>query len=173
MIRKDPALDSERAHYYSEFWIEVAAGRPIGQSAQAPVEEDEEIEPTDFEDLLSAPPMPAPRIEPRPKPRPAEKKDAGRSLSSLADLANIADLMSRSEQMEDDAVPDIAASPAGQATPEVVTNFDIDELPEEEEPEVVAEEDEEPFEEEEEDDEWGGSRRPKPSKPPRRDRRGF
>jgi hypothetical protein len=182
MIRKDPAQDTDRAHYYSTFWIEVAAGKPIGQGTQATAE-DVEPEETDFEALLSAPPMatPAARPEPKAKPKPVEKKEPARSLSSLADLANIADLMSQSAQMEDDAVPDIAAG-VGEGLPaEAISDFELDELPaEEEEPGVFAdtsEENDEEFEdfedEEEEEEDWGGSRRPKPKKPPRREKRPF
>jgi hypothetical protein len=181
MIRKDPAQDTDRAHYYSQFWIEVAAGRPIGQGSTA-TDEAEEAEDTDFEALLSAPPMATPdeappRAEVKPKPRLVDKKEPARSLSSLADLANIADLMNQSAQMEDDTVPDIEAGVADELEPGIVTDFDFGGLPEEEEePEALAQEEEDlgDFEEEEEEDEWGNTRRPKkPQKPPRRDRRGF
>jgi hypothetical protein len=210
MIRKDSAPDADRAHNYSQFWIEVAAGRPISHGAQAV--EEAEPEEDDLEALLSAPPMApfapvtvpradvpradvpradvpradvpradVPRAEPKPKPRAADKKDSGRSLSSLADLANIADLMSQSAQMEDDTVPDIEAGVASSRRPEAQPDFDFGDLTaedEEEESESLADEAEdfgdfEDEEEEEEEDEWGGSRRPKPKKPPRRDRRGF
>jgi hypothetical protein len=175
MIRKDPAQDTDRAHYYSTFWIEVAAGRPIGQSTQA-TDEDLEPEETDFEALLSAPPMATPAA-PKPKPKPVEKKEPARSLSSLADLANIADLMSQSAQMEDDTVPDIAAGAGEELPSEVITDFDFGETPaeEEEEPEVLAEAEDfgEDFEEDEEEEDWGGGRRTKPKKPPRREKPRF
>jgi hypothetical protein len=178
MVRKDPALDTDRAHYYSQFWIEVAAGRPIGHGSPATDEEDIEPEETDFASLLSAPPMAVPRVEPKPKPRAAERKETGRSLSSLADLANIADLMSQSAQMEDESGPDIEAGVGEGAESGMTTNFDLDELPVRAHADALddeVEEDLDDFEEEdeEEDDDWGGSRRSKPKKPPRRDRRSF
>ncbi len=175
MIRKDPAQDTDRAHYYSQFWIEVAAGRPIGQGNQE-TSDDEELEETDFDVLMGATPVSAPPVETKPKPKAVEKKDTARSLSSLADLASIADLMSQSAQMEDEAVPEIEAGATEE--PEDVTDFGYNEVPETEVPGMLASEEEEPLdefeeEEEEEDDEWSGTRRPKPKKPPRRDRRGF
>ncbi|MBF6590082.1 MAG: hypothetical protein IVW57_06050 [Ktedonobacterales bacterium] len=178
MIRKDPAQDTNQAHYYSQFWIEVAAGRPIGQSAQATTEFDEGEE-TDFEALLSEPPMPAAvvKAEPKPKAKAPEKKEAARSLSSLADLANIDLLMRNSAEMADDAVPDIEAGASKQTDSEIITNFDPNAIPvEEEEPPLLAEEGteiEDFDEEEEEEDEWAGGRRPKPKKPPRREKRSF
>lgn len=182
-MRKDPVQDADRTHYYSQFWVDVVAGKPIGQGASAPAAAEEaDIGDTDFEALLAEPPlppMPAPpkveKVEKVEKPKKsAEKKEPARSLSSLADLANIDLLMKNSAEMGDEAVPDIEAGAASpEPAPGVVTDFDVAQAGTEEPAMLV--EDEDVFDEDEDADadDWGGGRKPKPKKAPRREKPRF
>jgi hypothetical protein len=176
MIRQNPAADGDRPHFYSEYWINVALGKPSSVEAAAPAALaafEPEI------DLDLEPPLPAPvRPEPvRPVKKAPEKKPEPTRLSTLADLANIEELMKSSAAMTDDVVPDFTAETALAAEPPISADFNLAEAA----AEPVAEEGAEPFEEyefeeEEEEDEWGGrrpgkggSKKPtKPQKPPRR-----
>src|SRR3954454_15916156 len=111
MIKRDAAQDGDRAHFYSQYWIDVALGKPIDAPAAAaePAEADDEL---DLEDEVLAP-RAAARPEPAPKPaKPAkapEKKPEPAKLSSLADLANIDLLMKNSAELDDDVAPDLAS----------------------------------------------------------------
>lgn len=185
MTRKDPAQDTERPHFYSQFWIDVAMGKRDVTSNHADSEAD--IEDFGDEDLGVAPVEVAPRPATKPKvARPERKPEPTRpTFNSLADLANIDLLMKNSEQMEGDEGPDLETSAIDDLAPfqqapaneePIVTNFDIAEA----EPELAAtdEEDEnlEDFDfEDEDEDEWGGGRKPgKGGKlPPRKRRTGF
>lgn len=166
-IRTDSRQDSDRPHFYSQFWIDVAMGKQGLSLPEAPAiaEEDEE----DLEaDILAL----APKPEPKPKaPKPAEKKPEVRpTITSFADLANIDMLMKSSAAMDDDEAPDIAAGLGKTAGPDITLDVVSS-------PDVALSETEaipEGFEEEEEDDEWGGGRRkPKPGKAKRHERREF
>jgi len=182
MVRQNPAADGDRPHFYSQYWINVALGKPTDVEEAAPaatatLEPEPELE-------IELPPTPI-RPEPvRPAKRPPEKKPEPARLSSLADLANIEELMKSSAAMTDDVVPDFEADTALAAEPPVTTGFDV--TAQAAQPAAEAEEVIEPLEdldeyefdeEDEEEDEWGG-RRPgkggggkkpsKPQKPPRR-----
>src|SRR5215469_8581431 len=98
-IRSDGRQDSDRPHFYSQYWIDVATGKQSSvPTPETPaVEEDED----DLEaEILAL----APKPEPKPKaPKPAEKKPEARpTITSLADLANIDMLMKSSAAMDDD-----------------------------------------------------------------------
>ncbi len=169
-IRTDSRQDSDRPHYYSQFWIDVAMGKqsPALPEAQAVAEEEEE---EDLEaDLLAVAPKPEPKAK---APKPAEKKPETRpTITSLADLANIDMLMRSSAAMDDTEAPDITAGLGAAAGPDITLVV----AGEEEEAEASESEEvfEEGFDEEEEEDEWGGSRRkPKPGKAKRHERREF
>lgn len=188
MIRKDTALDADRPHYYSQFWIDVSAGkREIGAPHSAVAEHED-----DFVDLAE----PAPAVEaeldgaeaelapepelPAAKPaRPAKTKAEPKrpepvrpALTSLADLAKIDLMMKNSAEMGDDTVPDIENAAAAPIDEEpIVTDFDPTAVPVEaaEEPEVEDELAEENFDE---DDDWGEEEGPRRgSKPIKRQRR--
>jgi len=167
-IRTDSRQDSDRPHYYSQFWIDVAMGKQSPSLPEAPSVAEEEEE--DLEaDILAM----APKPEPKPKaPKPAEKKPEARpTITSLADLANIDMLMRSSAAMDEDQAPDISAGLGAAAGPDitldVVSGADVTASESEEALE-------EGFEEEEEEDEWGGGRRkPKPGKAKRHERREF
>ena len=164
-IRTDSRQDSDRPHYYSQFWIDVAMGKqsPALPESPAIVEEDEEdLEP----DILAIAPKPEPKAK---APKPAEKKPEARpTITSLADLANIDMLMRSSAAMDEDEAPDISAGLGATAGPDITLDVTGEAASENEEPL------EEGFEEEEEEDEWGGGRRkPKPGKAKRHERREF
>jgi hypothetical protein len=180
MIKRDAGQDGDRAHFYSQYWIDVAQGKPTGPAAVAtetPVADDE----LDLDDEILAPR--AARPEPAPKPaKPAktpEKKPEPAKLSSLADLANIDLLMKNSAELDDDVAPDLAS---GYEAPDTGVTFPVD-APlagvEETEPEIESleeyEADELNYDEDEEDDEWGGGQRgkKKPSQQRRERRRDF
>jgi hypothetical protein len=179
MNRRDIAQDADRPHFYSQFWVDIAAGRrEIGGAQTATAEPDEaEIE-DETPDYLIAPVAEAPEVEeiapaakaPRaakPKAEPKKQEAARPALTSLADLANIDMLMKDSAAMDDDAVPDIEAAGSGSA---IVTDFD---------PNAVATEEEAPAdaglefppEEFDEEDEWGESDGPRRGSKPTKRRR--
>lgn len=181
MVRQNPAADGDRPHFFSQYWINVALGKPTDAEEAAPAAT-ATIEP---ELEIELPPTPI-RPEPvKPAKKAPEKKQEPARITTLADLANIEELMKSSAAMTDDVVPDFEADTALTAEPPITANFDLNAeaaQPEAEEEEVIepAEDfDEYEFDEEdEEDDEWGG-RRPgkgggggkkpsKPQKPPRR-----
>jgi len=178
MARKDSEKDSERPHYYSQFWLDVAAGRRV-IGAPRPGEEAEQAE--------------------AEAPEPISSRRTGRSGTSDHEFAEVTPASSNG-QAENIQHP--VAEPIEE--PEAYTDVEPEEeLPEEEQdygeteevedediPDMdldVAEEDqdEELYEDEEEDDDlgWGGRGRKKPkpgrtakpqrTKPPRRDRRSF
>jgi hypothetical protein len=177
MIKRDAGQDGDRAHFYSQYWIDVAQGKPTGPEAVAtetPAADDE----LDFDDEILAPRAAKP--EPAPKPaKPAktpEKKPEPAKLSSLADLANIDLLMKNSAELDDDVAPDLAS---GYEAPNASIGFPMDaplEGAEETEPEMESLEEYEADEleydedEDEEDNDWGNQRgKKKPAQ--RRERR--
>src|SRR5205823_1172392 len=107
---------------------------------------------------------------PKPAKAPEKKPEPARSLSSLADLANIDMLMKNSAEMgESDALADSDASGGAVIdAPAIVTDFDVDEIEAEPETEPASLEGLQEFgydEDEEEDDEWGGRKPGKPARP--------
>ncbi len=177
MVRADSKPDSDRPHFYSQYWIDVAMGKPAASAVVAPAGADLEEEEDD--DMAFA----APKVEPQPKAsKPAEKKpDTGRQpLTSFADLANIEELMRSSAAMDDTVTPDITAGIGEHLPPSVPgLDYDVETDSAADEPETATASQDEDFydydeEEDEEDDDWGASRRnKKPGKnkrhEPRRD----
>jgi hypothetical protein len=184
MARKDSEKDSERPHYYSQFWLDVAAGRRI-IGAPKPGDEAEQGE-------IDIPEPPAPRRVGRmgggheePFMSPAPSNGYSEAIEHpiaepIVDEEEIVepeteDLLQNEEQgyqdedLEDTEIPDMDLTPI------------------EEEDEDLYDEDAEEEEEEEEDEDdlgWSGrgrkrnkpTRTPKqpPRKPPKREpRRGF
>ncbi len=180
MMRKDTLGTDERPHYYSKFWIEVAAGQAgvVPQHAAAvAVQPDEEYD--EFEEPEPELELPKPAPKPAAKPKAEKKPEAARPvLTSLADLANIDKLMQDSAAMDAEEVPDIEGgaiedfAPFTTAEPEEEYAAEAEEAPAEGEDEFG-----DFFDEEEEEDEWGGGgggRRPrKPQRPPKRERRPY
>lgn len=175
MVRADSKQDSDRPHFYSQFWIDVAQGKQSVPAVGAPSEAEEE----DVDDMAFAAPLP--EISKPKASKPVEKKpEPGRStLTSFADLANIDMLMKNSAAMDDTMMPDITANISEEEAPSVAAlDYDIETDAAAETPETALSSQDEDFldfeeEEEEEDDDWGGSRRKKPGKPKRREHREF
>jgi hypothetical protein len=176
MVRADSKQDSDRPHFYSQYWIDVALGKPSVAAVAAPAET--EIEDEDDDEMAFA----APKPEARPKPsKLVEKKpDTSRStLTSLADLANIDMLMKNSAAMDDTEMPDITASISDVEAPSVAgLDYDVETDAAANTPETATASQDEDFydfdeEEDEEGDDWGGSRRKKPGKQKRREHRDF
>lgn len=175
MSRRDPiSAETERPHYYSQFWIDVAGGkRDLTAGGIGELEAEAEAEPELDEDGFTAV---APEVLPaRPvakKPTKEKKPEPVRpTITSLADLANIDLLMKNSAAMEGEEVPDLETGAIGDlepfdaGEPAIVTDFDVEnaEEPEAELAENIEDEDEAfgdlDFEEDEEEDEWGGPRK--------------
>jgi hypothetical protein len=172
MVRADSKQDSDRPHFYSQYWIDVASGKPSSVAAELTADEAEFTD-EDEDELAFA----APKPEARPKPsKPVEKKpDTSRStLTSLADLANIDMLMKNSAAMDDTVTPDITASISEEEAPSVAAlDYDVETDAAADTPETATASQDEDFydfdeEEDEESDDWGGSRRKKPGKPNKR-----
>lgn len=170
MIRRDTTQDADKVHYYSSYWIEVALGRE--GAAGTTTTTGEAVEEAEFAGTAPAPVAAAP--EPKPAKKATEKKqEQPRSLSSLADLANIDLLMRNSAEMDDETPVDLATGVAEDIEPAIDANFEVAEAAED-----AADAEEDFFDEfeDEEEDEWGNTRRGKPGKQqpkPRRERRGF
>ncbi len=183
MTRKDSEKDAERPHYYSQFWLDVAAGRRVIGTPKT----EEGADQAEAETSV-------------PEPTPLRK--AGRnSTATVADGYKETRLQSVAEPAfepeEDYAEPeqeeveladtvDDLELPTLDAdeTFEDAEISDLDLSPEEEESEDEDYfDDEEEEEEEEDEDEWAarGRKKPKPGRPvkqpkvkkPKRDRRGF
>jgi len=183
MTRKDSEKDPERPHYYSQFWLDVAAGRKV---IGAPKPEDG-AEQTEM-----------------PEPEPTPLRKAGRSsIAPVADGHKVTRAPSVVEpeyapeefdELEEEQEFELAHDVDDMELPNIVVEDDLEEpaiadldlTPEEEEEEEdLYFEDEEEEEEEDEDEEgWGarGRKKPKPGrqvkppKPPkkkREPRRGF
>ena len=172
MVRADNKPDINGPHYYSQYWIDVAMGKPSAAAVAATpasLEADEEDE-----DELDFAPKAA---EPQSKAsKPVEKKPAtSRStLTSLADLANIDMLMRNSAEMDDTVTPDITAGIGEHLPPSVPgLDYDVETDSAADEPETATASQDEDFsdydEEEDEDEDWGASRRRKPGKTKRRE----
>ena len=185
MTRKDIEKDAERPHYYSQFWLDVAAGRRVIGTPKT----EEGADQAEAETLV---------------PEPAPLRKAGRnSTATVADgyketrLQSVAepavepeeeyvepeqDEVELADTVDDLELPTLDAD-------ETFENADISDLdlnPEEEEEEESEDEDyfdDEEEEEEEDEDGWAarGRKKPKPGrqvkppkvKKPKRDRRGF
>lgn len=182
MLRKESEKDSERPHYYSQFWLDVAAGRrtigaprtnedadgldhevaePVSASrntrvggSTASADYREPLEQPEEEDLFDADEFPEPELE----ELDIVDEEEAEELTPMA--------------IEDADIPDMNLAP-----------LEAEEEETEEAAEEVADVDEEEEEEEEEDIGWTGGRgrkKPKPSrptrqpkKPKRETRRGF
>jgi hypothetical protein len=192
MTRKDSEKDTDRPHYYSQFWLDVAAGRTVIGAPK--VEEEEELAEAELE---------------MPEPEPTPLRKAGRSMASVTDgyKATRAQTvvepafapeefaepeeneLEQAHVVDDQELPNIVVEETEEET--IIPELDL--IPEEEETEEEEEEElfydeeetEEETEEEEEEDSWGarGRKKPKPGrqvkppkplkKPKREPRRGF
>lgn len=185
MNRKDSEKDSDRPHYYSQFWLDVAAGRRIiGQP-----------KPSDEAELSSAEASESEPIEPAPQGniRHIQRDSAFTAVSDghvSAIIHPVAEPATPPEEyVEPEAEePDYATDEVDDLDLQEVDEADIPDMDlspveaEEEEDEAEDFLDEEEEEEEEEDLDWSGRGRKKPKparatklpKKPRRDpRRSF
>ena len=172
MVRADSKQDSDRPHFYSQYWIDVAMGKPSAAAVAAPAEVEDEEE--DEDELAFA--APAPEARPKPSKIVEKKPEPSRStLTSLADLANIDMLMKNSAEMDDTVTPDITA-PITEGVPPSVPglDYDIETDSAADTPETALSSQDEDFydydeDEDEEGEDWGASRRKKPGKSKRRE----
>ncbi len=137
MTRKDSEKDSERPHYYSQFWLDIAAGRRViggPKPEEAETSEPEIIEPV------------------------APTRKAGRSTSdspraTLVSPIAVETVSEPEEAIDETELPNIVLEGSDDAAiPEEDEEFFEDE---QEEDEFFDEEEEE---EEEGSEEWGGRR---------------
>lgn len=185
MARKDLEKETERPRYYSQFWLDVAAGRRVIGAGRGNQDSDEAEAP----DMEQAPETSmkagkgvrgsaAPFVEAEPaasrQPSQPLRLSGTESLADLAAAAGLVDIEPidetapdlESDEMVDDLEPLPEASIADEAEPEE-ESYSYNDLYEEED------EDEE---EEEESDDWPPSRRgkkqphKKPEKPRRREK---
>jgi len=176
MIRKESEKESERPHYYSQFWLDVAAGRRIIGTPKPGSEEAEASEQETVEHIL-----------PRKTGRTSSHSDGIAVPDAHAE--RIAHPVVEPEVMADEFIEptaedlDLELQDEDQVLPPEVGMEDI------EAPDMdldLAEDDEEDLLEEEEEDEtdrgWSGRRRKKPTpkrptrqplKKPKRDRRTY
>ncbi|GAC1380496.1 MAG: hypothetical protein NVS4B7_16770 [Ktedonobacteraceae bacterium] len=181
MSRKDSEKDADRPHYYSQFWLDVAAGRrTIGTPK---TNEEDDLEPEMGTVLLRkasgrnniaaisdgyAETIAHPEVEAEFEPEELAKPE-------FADLEQSDEVeeMEQDEEVDEIALPDVAI--------EEEEIPDVELTPVEEEEEIFADEEDE---EDEEDIGWSGGRgrkKPKPGrqaklpvkKPKREPRRGF
>lgn len=162
MTRKDSEKDAERPHYYSQFWLDIAAGRRVIGGPKPEEAEAGEVE----------------------VPEPAPVRKAGRSAEPIKETRMSA--VAEPEIEEDEELEQDNLVEEGDI-PNIVFDGDTELVDETAEEDYNEDEDffeEEGEEDEEDEDGWGrrgGSRRKakpgrvtKPAKKPKRDtRRGF
>ena len=191
MTRKDSEKDSDRPHYYSQFWLDIAAGRrTIG--GPKPEEEGELLEDSQEPIALRRPF----RSEPEEDLDDEVDEPIGRGERPAALAYPVADTVSPAfddvEAPEPDEVPLAVDDMDSLAVNDPVEDADIPDVDfaadEEEENDEEESEDEEPFEDDEEDEEdegWVAGRgrkkvtpkravkQPPPKRAKREPRRGF
>jgi hypothetical protein len=192
MIRKDSEKETDRPHYYSQFWLDVAAGRTVIGAAK--VEDETDLVENETETEI-------PELEPEPMPLRRAGRNHGASATdgykatqthTVVEPAFVPEEFEESEESEfelaDDVVdlelPDNVLDESVEETiiPEADIMPDEEEI-EEPEDELFFEEDVE--DEDEDEDGWSarGRKKPKPGrqvktpkptkKPKREPRRGF
>lgn len=201
MTRKDSEKESDRPHYYSQFWLDIAAGRrviggpkpedesellddvqePVAQRHHVRTEPDEDLDGNNGHGGARS----ATRTRPVVTPVPTEEVEAP-EISEIPEISAL-------PEIEEAPVAEEVTKPVAQV--ETVEDADIpdvdfaeDEVDEEEESEDEdEEEDEETFEEEEDEENEGwvagrGRKKPAPKRavkqppakrPKREPRRGF
>jgi hypothetical protein len=191
MTRKDSEKETDRPHYYSQFWLDVAAGRTV---IGAPKAEDEEDLAEDELDIPEPEPTPMRRVGRNNAASNSDGYNATR-IQTVAEPEfeteesekNEADEFDLTNDVVDLELPDNVIDETAEDTvlpeSEIIPSLDEDEEIEEEEEDHFYDEGE--GEEEEEDDDWSarGRKKPKPGrqvkplklpkKPKREPRRGF
>jgi hypothetical protein len=186
MTRKDSEKETDRPHYYSQFWLDVAAGRTVIGAAKG--EEEVDL----IEDETE---MPEPELEPTPLRRAGRNHAASATDGYMATRTQAVVEPEEFEENEEsefdlaDEVEDLELPDTVLDEPEEdMITPEADVLPDEEEMEEDEDDlffDEEIDEEDEDEDSWGsrGRKKPKPGrqtkapkttrKPKREGRRGF
>ena len=183
MTRKDSEKDAERPHYYSQFWLDVAAGRRV-IGAPKPDEGTEVVEPETPEPMIlrrSGRNNSSDGYE-ETYSRPAVEPEAEEVIEPEAEPELEPDVYEMASDVDDLDLPNILVDETLDEAAEDsdLAEVDTDFLPEEEEGEDFYDEEEE----EEEDEDWPigrGRKKPKPGrqvkqpkqpqKKPRRDSR--
>jgi hypothetical protein len=185
MTRKDSEKDADRPHYYSQFWLDVAAGRRVigtpkteegadQAEAETPVPESTPLRKAGRNSTATvADGYKETRLqsvaEPAFEPEEEDYVEPEQEEVELADTVEDLELptLDVDETFEDAEISDLGLNPEE----------------EESEDEDYFDDEEEEEEEEEDEDEWAarGRKKPKPGRPvkqpkvkkPKRDRRGF
>ncbi len=154
MTRKDSEKDADRPHYYSQFWLDIAAGRRvIGGPKPEDAEANEAEAPEPVTVLTSA----------RKTERSETLREAYASAVLEPEVEEDDDELDQEEVVEEGDIPDIDVDLAASAHDDF-----SEEEPESEGEDFFEEEGGEEEEEEEDDEEWGrrGARKkPKPVRP--------
>jgi hypothetical protein len=183
MTRKDPEKEPERPHYYSQFWLDVAAGRRTIGSKSASSETEDETE-------RELPEPPKSSRSTRDGSASATRRSGAAAepvrggLTSLADLGLVIGGHD-TQDAETEATLDEETADMASSLPDIAIDADLDDLDALAEEEGFAEEEPEEdldfddtFFDEEEEDEWGMPRsrkssprsKPKKQSPRRRER---
>ena len=190
MIRKDSEKETDRPHYYSQFWLDVAAGRTVIGAAKAEDETDLVEDETEI-----------PELEPEPTPLRRAGRNHAASVTdgyqatrtqTVVEPAFVPEGFEESEEREFEQVDDVVDlelpdnvldEPVVETIIPVADITPDEEETEEPEDELFFEEDVE--DEDEDEDGWSarGRKKPKPGrqvktpkptkKPKREPRRGF
>ena len=176
MARKDLEKETERPRYYSQFWLDVAAGRRVigaGKGAQEAEEpEASEMEATPEASIKAGRAAKGSASSPIVEAEPAGRRAPGQPLrlsgaESLADLAAAAGLIDMEPGEE---IPDLEEGEViEELEPPPSTEVELEAEPAEEAYSYTSVYDEE--EEEEEEEGWTSSRRGKKHKKPEKPRR--
>jgi hypothetical protein len=178
MARKDLEKETERPRYYSQFWLDVAAGRRViggGKGAQEEEADGGEAESAPELSTKAGKASKGPAMSPVVEAEPAARRSPGQPLrlsgaESLADLAAAAGLV---DLEADEGMADLEEEDVSE---------ELEPLPEAEEADLTEEPEEEPYsftdlydeeeeEEEEEEGGWPSSRRTKKHKKQEKPRR--
>jgi hypothetical protein len=191
MTRKDSEKETDRPHYYSQFWLDVAAGRTVIGAAKGADETDLLEDEADMSEL---------ELEPTPLRR------AGRNHAAAATdgytpsrtqtvvepayeepeefVENVENDFDSADEVEDLELPDLDETEEEISIPDSVI-IPEEEEKEEEEEDLFFDEEIEEEDEDEEEGSWGarGRKKPKPGRqvkapkttkrPKREPRRGF
>lgn len=166
MTKKDEK-DADRPHYYSQFWLDVAAGRKV---IGGPKTEDG----TDQADADLSEPLPLARKGGRANPGivPMDGYRETRAPAAVADEAYDEDEEEEEFTLPEDEEPDLVNEVSDEDIPTIVDDTP-EELTPDIEPEPIEEEEEEPEEDEEfydeedeDEEEWParGRKKPKPGR---------
>src|SRR5579859_2016351 len=138
MTRKDSEKDSERPHYYSQFWLDIAAGRRVIGGPKP----SDDVDAADNETLESSSRLRTGHVS---EPEDDEEEQAEAIMHPVVDDEPATDELIEAEPEEEDLLAEEVESPDLQDT--AVDDIDIPDMDltaeDEEEEELFDEEDEE------------------------------